>query len=279
MTTARPSLRELLEQTLSLHWAGTRGETTAYTNAKGVISILGPALDPAEVTSAAIQGLITKLKARGNSPATINRKLAALSKVLSVAVDGGHLEQRPKLPRLKEKEGRTRFLSPDEERRLFDAMKGRGDDVRDFCIFLVETGVRVGEALRLRWLDVHDLTVHIRGTKADSPRAIPLTLAAQEVLLRQAGKEKPWGHISHNRLQYIWRLAKDEAGFADDPEVVPHVLRHTCASRLVQSGVGITIVQKWLGHRMLTQTMRYAHLAVDQLDEAKEALENLRKSQ
>ena len=52
----------------------------------------------------------------------------------------------------------------------------------------------------------------------------------------------------------------------DDPQVVPHVLRHTCASRLAQSGVDIKRIQEFLGHRTLSMTLRYAHLSPKHLD-------------
>lgn len=57
------------------------------------------------------------------------------------------------------------------------------------------------------------------------------------------------------------------------PDVTAHTLRHTCASRLVQRGVSIYKVQKFLGHADIRMTERYAHLAPSDLDEAVTALE------
>ena len=56
-------------------------------------------------------------------------------------------------------------------------------------------------------------------------------------------------------------------------ERLPHVLRHTCASRLVQGGIDIRRVQTWLGHQTLQMTMRYAHLASQDLDSCVPVLE------
>jgi hypothetical protein len=50
--------------------------------------------------------------------------------------------------------------------------------------------------------------------------------------------------------------AKGEVGLGGDDQVVPHILRHTCASRLVQGGIDIRRVQMWLGHQTLQMTMR-----------------------
>ena len=57
------------------------------------------------------------------------------------------------------------------------------------------------------------------------------------------------------------------------PDVTLHILRHTCASRLVQRGVSIYVVSKWLGHSSVKVTERYAKLAPDSLAGALSALE------
>jgi site-specific recombinase XerD len=62
-------------------------------------------------------------------------------------------------------------------------------------------------------------------------------------------------------------------GLSGDKDLVPHVLRHTCATRLVKGGIDIRRVQMWLGHQTLTMTMRYAHLATLDLDNCVAVLE------
>ncbi|TDQ28179.1 phage integrase family protein [Phyllobacterium brassicacearum] len=79
----------------------------------------------------------------------------------------------------------------------------------------------------------------------------------------------------HNQVRFraIWNDAKAEVGLATDDQVVPHILRHTCASRLVRGGIDIRRVQMWLGHQTLQMTMRYAHLATNDLDSCVAVLE------
>ena len=55
----------------------------------------------------------------------------------------------------------------------------------------------------------------------------------------------------------------------------PHILRHTCASRLVRGGVDIRRVQMWLGHQTLQMTMRYAHLSPQAMLEAVNVVGNV----
>jgi integrase len=76
----------------------------------------------------------------------------------------------------------------------------------------------------------------------------------------------PFTKLSQAQFRSIWNDAKAEVGLGADDQVVPHILRHTCASRLVQGGIDIRRVQMWLGHQTLTMTMRYAHLATNDLD-------------
>lgn len=266
------TLAALLDLTYNLVWAGTKGEQAALINAKSVVDILGPTTRVKEIDP---QKLILELKKRGNAPGTINRKLAALSKMLKVAADAGMIPTKPVLPRLKEPQHRTRYLTKGEESELFSHLE---EDVRCLCVFLIETGVRTGEARALQWSDVSRDSVHIRKSKGGTSRSVPLTAAAKDALSQVRHLPQPWGHISANQLTYAWRLAKEEAGLGGDREVVPHCLRHTCASRLVQAGVDLLTVQRWLGHSSLAMTIRYAHLAPNALDAGKQALEDYRQN-
>ena len=61
-------------------------------------------------------------------------------------------------------------------------------------------------------------------------------------------------------------------GLLEDDQFVPHMLRHTCASRLVSKGIQLPQVMLWMGHRNIQTTMRYSHLAPKDLDGAAKAL-------
>ena len=218
-----------------------------------------------------LDSLIGTLRQRGNSNATINRKMAALSKLLRKAHKMGDIHSLPEFRRQKERAGRIRFLGRDEEARLFAAIRSRSEDAWRLSVFLVDTGCRLGEALGLIWNDIHDHRVSFWITKSGRSRTIPLTDRAREVSKPspEAGGRRPKGPfamLNQPQFRAVWNEAKAEVGLAADDQVVPHILRHTCASRLVQGGIDIRRVQMWLGHQTLSMTMRYAHLATHDLD-------------
>ena len=215
-----------------------------------------------------LDDLIGKLRERGNSNATINRKMAALSKLLRKAYKMGDIHSLPEFRRQKERAGRIRFLEYGEEDRLFAAIKARCEDSYRLCTFLVDTGCRLGEALGLIWNDIQGHRVSFWITKSGRSRTIPLTLRAEEALRVDPAvvRKGPFAMLSAVRFRTIWNEAKAEVGLGSDDQVVPHILRHTCASRLVQGGIDIRRVQMWLGHQTLQMTMRYAHLATNDLD-------------
>lgn len=227
--------------------------------------LLGQSFD--NFTYDMVDRLIGELRKRGNSNATINRKMAALSKLLRKAYKMGDLVSLPEFRRQKEKAGRIRFLEYEEEDRLFAAIRPRDELYYHLCIFLVDTGARLGEGIALRWNDIFENRATFWVTKSGKSRTVPLTPRSLESIRSQGGRQEgPFITVDQQRFRAIWNAAKADVGLGSDDDVVPHVLRHTCASRLVRGGIDIRRVQMWLGHQTLQMTMRYAHLASHDLD-------------
>ena len=221
-----------------------------------------------------LDNLIATLREKGNSNATINRKMAALGKLLRKAHKMGEIHSLPEFRRQKEKSGRVRFLEPDEEDRLFAEIRSRDENAYRLCIFLVDSGCRLGEALGLIWNDLNEARATFWLTKSGRSRTVPLTLRAQAAVnVPRNGLKGPFSMLTQVQFRAIWNDAKATVGLGADKEVVPHILRHTCASRLVRGGIDIRRVQMWLGHQTLTMTMRYAHLATHDLDTCVKVLE------
>tara|TARA_Y100000815_G_scaffold202414_1_gene186032 strand:+ start:537 stop:1472 length:936 start_codon:yes stop_codon:yes gene_type:complete len=231
-----------------------------------------------EFDDATIDALVGYYRKKGNRNSTINRKLAAIFKLLKKAERGGHIARLPTYLRLRERNGRVRFLTSDEERRIFQSIGARNPHHELLAVFLIDTGARVGEALALKWGDIQNGNATFWITKSGRSRTIPLTERAQAALeacrefSRSAG---PFLDIPYQNFKYNWDASKKECGLESDPNMVPHILRHTCASRLVQAGIDLRRVQTFLGHQTIQMTLRYAHLATNDLQQCARALNSL----
>ena len=264
-------LRYLLNHTHSIRWAGQKSEEDSVRNATHCIDILGDSTRVQDVNVKSLNGLVAILKGRGLTPAGVNRKLAALNTMLRVAQTEGHIDSVPTIARQREPEGRTRVLTDAEYSKLLDGMPLA---YRGLVSWLADSGMRVSEALRLRWEDIvkQDLTPDglaakgevvtalVRNTKGGRPRAIPLTARLRNLVAVRHDGFGPFTRLSQSSFNKAWKQAREEAGLGDDKEVVPHILRHTCASRLLSKGASLPVIKQWLGHANIQTTMRYAHL-------------------
>ncbi len=276
------TLGQLQRRVCAQVWAGTKNEKGAVMNAKAAVRYFGAELPVTAMTTSRIDEYILHLEAAGNSNATINRKLAALSKMLRFAHRRGWIDTMPHFERRQEGQGRIRYLTDVEVARLLETGWEQGyEDHADLWMFLVDTGLRVGEALKLTWADVHTFAgppgaphredrVTVRGSKNGESRTVPLTARCGKMLRSRWVRTKPFGMTYHSARHVIDKI-KPRAGLGSD--VVLHTMRHTCASRLVQAGVPILTVKEWLGHKSIQVTMRYAHLAPKNLFDAARALE------
>ncbi|WP_421852296.1 tyrosine-type recombinase/integrase [Oricola sp.] len=223
-----------------------------------------------------IDFLVKEFRRRNNKNATINRKLSALYKLLRKAERNGVIKRVPAYVRLPEKNGRIRFFTTEEEHRFFNAMRERSEANYRLCVFLIDTGARIGEARGLKWNDVTDTKATFWITKSGRSRTVPLTLRAAKAAAKGKSTAGPFADIEYPKFLYDWNAVKKAVGLDSDKQVVPHILRHTCASRLVQSGIDLRRVQSFLGHQTIQMTLRYAHLATDDLDQCVIALEKYR---
>lgn len=135
-----------------------------------------------------------------------------------------------------------------------------------FCFYLW-TGCRRSEALAMRWEDVdfENDVIYIPGTKTEnSYRTLPINEPLRQVLLDM--KPRKTGKLFDYQPDHITHAFK-----ALCPNHKLHDLRHTFATRCLECGVSIRVVQQWLGHASITTTTKiYMHVIDDfQRQEAK----------
>lgn len=131
--------------------------------------------------------------------------------------------------------------------------------LKNIYLFCLYTGCRRSEALSVRWDDINfnSKIIHIRGTKtAKSDRTVPLFPDCEKLL--QSVKRKDEKVFHH----YPNRVTRDFKKYCPNHKL--HDLRHTFATRCLECGINIKVVQKWLGHSRLDTTASiYTHVQDD----------------
>ena len=264
------TIAALLRKAADKYWSDSSHGSKNTSVIEEIINHVGENVPLSALNLEMIDELISYWKKKGNASATINRKLSVLSKATTYAKDRGFIDFKPKIEWQKEGKGRVRFVTDQEEADMYRVLTQMGYfQERDIFMFLIDTGMRVGELNNLRFSDLIGNKLPIWETKADHPRTVVLTKRAKDIFVKYKG------HLSipYPRLISHWNHMKCAMGLEHDEQFIPHCLRHTCASRLVQRGVSLLVVQQWLGHKTIAMTMRYSHLCPTNLEEAVKVLE------
>lgn len=216
-------------------------------------------------------------QAAGDAPATLNRRLAAVSTLYTYAVDEGALQLNPaarvRRAAVDADHSTTAALTRREAEDLLSAAREHSPRAHALVDVLLSTGVRISEALnaKLSALSADRLVITRKGGKA---AVIPLpehTVAALRVMTGTTGTElargdeatgwlfatasgRPWARTDAAKL--LTRLGQ-KAGIVK--RVSPHVLRHTHATLALQLGVPLHHLQDSLGHTDPRTTRRYDH--------------------
>lgn len=235
---------------------------------------LGP-LTLADLTAAKInevrQGMLGRVTRLGKpvTPSTINRQLAVLSAILTVAVkEYEWMDDSPmrKVGKLPEPRGRVRFLSDAERDALLRECGAHSEVLHTIVVCALSTGARKGELLGLRWADV-DMTralLTFHQTKNGERRTVPLVGVALDALRTHAKVRRldtdlvfPGTAGTPLEIGKMFREACTRAGIADFRF---HDLRHTAASYLAMNGATLAEIAEVLGHKTLQMVRRYTHL-------------------
>jgi integrase len=221
-------------------------------------------------------------------PATVNREMATLKHLFSKAVEWKVLTDSPArgIKMLKESNRRLRFLSADECKSLLDACpitKLKKDEsalpiLRWIVTLALNTGMRKGEILNLKWENVHlrESYLELTDQKNGERSTIPLNEAAVAILRAIPRRiDTPYvfpGRFDGQPFSDLKRQFEKAVTAAELKDMTFHTLRHTAASHLVMAGVDLATVKEILRHKSISMTLRYAHLSPDHKKSAVEAL-------
>ena len=247
-----------------------------------------------DVQEATVLAFVEHLRSSARAAASIRRGTVTVRSLHRFLVDEGIVAHDPtvELAVPKMPDALPKALSEQEIGRLLDAAVGiTAPDFRDRAILelLYGTGMRIGElcGLSLGDLDLADSMVRVlgkgskerilpfgriaRGALVDwlgplgRPRLAPLRWArrgdAEAVFLNQRG-----GRLSRQGAWGVVHSYAERVGLAD--RLHPHVLRHSCATHMLEHGADIRTVQELLGHASLTTTQRYTRVTPERLRRA-----------
>ncbi len=231
-----------------------------------------------------VRSFMGHLFRRGLARSTMSRKIAAVRAFYRFLLRRGHLTTDPSegIPAPKVPRSNPRFLNLEEVAALLDTSTGdRLIDLRDRAMWelFYSSGLRVSELAALDmagWAPAGHL-VRVRG-KGNKTRLVPLGEKATRRLREYIEASGRWparkdpvpvflnrsgGRLSIRGIQKRLEKRLRECGL--DTKISPHVLRHTFATHLLDSGADLRAIQEMLGHESLQTTQRYTHVTMEHL--------------
>lgn len=229
------------------------------------------------------------------SVTSVNRELATLSRLLHIAVEFKVIPAVPKIRLLKGERQRSFVLTHDAEVKYLSLAP---QPLKDAATLLLDTGLRVGELVRLLWSDIHLEPVgsakfgYVRireGKSGNAKRTVPLTKRANQMLedRREREPKSLWVFTAEdgesrrvNSLDHLHTNVtrpkvdgKRVSIFSD--EFVLHSLRHTFLTRLGEAGADAFTIMKIAGHSSVTVSQKYVHPTPETVEKAFDRLEEL----
>lgn len=236
---------------------------------------------------------------RKDMPSTVKQTLICLQQIFNSAVDNELIDHSPITKTVKvmlgEKEER-RVFTADEQKLFEDYLREHKPKYADEWLFILETGLRTGELLGLKWNDVdfEGKKIYVRrsmyyvredrgyietSTKTPSGvRVIPLTDKAYSILKSRKVVGISYIFLNPDRKtrvnmarSLIWTC--NQLGME---RISVHGLRHSFATRCIECGIRPKTLQKILGHSNLNITMDlYVHVTEDALAEEMKKLQRI----
>ena len=232
-----------------------------------------------QVTDNELQNIIEDLFEQEYSKSTIGVSVNYFNALVNYCVEKGYTT-RKKLKTIKGVKGKVRWMTDEEETKLFAAIDPKADypgknelsdsqrqDNYDLCKLLSHTAARRAEIADMLWgqVDLKAGTVLIKRGKGGRDSTLHMTRAMKEIFERR--RKVHGGHYVfptkkgvHNDTHWM-QNAVERAGLSTkDGSVTLHTFRHSRAVKWLQAGLDVLEVQKMLGHTNIQSTMVYLHL-------------------
>jgi integrase/recombinase XerC len=227
-----------------------------------------------DLRSEQVQSFVAAEHRRGLAPGTLKHMLAACRSFFRYLAREGEAATNPALGVRSPKAPRKlpQVLDVDEVAALLDFPAGDPEAVRDRALLelLYSSGLRVSELTNVRWrdLDLGEGLIRVVG-KGSKTRIVPVGAKAITALATLREQDRPGSDdplvcgrlgkpLTPNGVRArLKRRAKDQGVWK---RVYPHLLRHSCASHVLESSGDLRAVQELLGHADIGTTQIYTHL-------------------
>jgi integrase len=229
------------------------------------------------------------------SDAEINRELATLKRMFTLAIQARKLLFRPHIPMLKERNVRKGFLEPEQ---VAGVVKHLQPAIQPVVQFAAITGWRIkSEVLPLEWRNVDfeagEVRLDAHTTKNDEARVFPMTIELRRVLQSQHEKREQLKKAGHIIKWVFWRMVAEGRGgdkrpqpiisfnkawkaacrAAGCPGRIPHDLRRTAIRTFVRRGISEPVAMKLSGHKTASVFRRYNITSASDLRDAARRLD------
>jgi integrase len=221
------------------------------------------------------------------STVTVNRELATLRRLLHIAVEWKLILAVPKIRMLKGERQRDFVLTPAGEAEYLSLAP---QPLKDAAVLMLDTGLRVGELVRLTWSDIQLEPVgsaafgYLRvreGKSKNAKRTVPITARVRlmrEARLRECDCQSDalvFGIERGTSLDHLHAKVRPLMKKQDAADFVLHSLRHTMLTRLGATGVDSFTIKKTAGHSSVTTSEKYIHPSGETMEPAFRKLETL----
>lgn len=235
---------------------------------------------PSELGQDEVRAWVDDRMARGKSPQWLRGQFAGVKFLYTKTL--GRPEVVAFLSWPKDPQRLPTVLSADEVRRVLRALEL--PKYRVFFTTVYATGLRISEACRLETsdIDAERGVIRVRG-KGDKERLVTLKPRLLLILRAYWAFERPpapWlfaartgNHLCAPTARTALLRATAKAGLGK--HVTPHVLRHSFATHLLESGTDLRVIQVLLGHESIASTTRYLKVSTKLLSQANSPLDGL----